>query len=273
MQKQTSPFSLPRPEFRDRVNHALHPREEIDVPDQLKDREAELLSLRDCFETPGAQAFIWGLKGVGKTSLAHTACEAHSHIVKKVAAVGCEADTSFRGLLTDITRKVVSAGLVKLDGNKTGAKFSLWGLEISRENNAVSGELQIDSVNHAVDLFNTILGLHQFSGTFPVVIIDEFDRLENDETKRRLTDLVKALSVGGAKVQLIICGIANSLNEILELHASSPRYLHQVEVKPLSLGGMLQISPISKASSGSILPTARDTGSCRSPTAMPTSLT
>ena len=93
----------------------------------------------------------------------------------------------------------------------------------------------------AVDLFNTILGKHQFSGAFPVVIIDEFDRLRNEETKRRLTDLVKALSVGGAKVQLIICGIATSLNEILELHGSSPRYLHQVEVKPLSLGGMLQI--------------------------------
>jgi hypothetical protein len=58
-----NPFSLPRPDFRNLVNHALHPREEIDQPDQLKDRETELESLRDCFETPGAQAFI-GATGI-----------------------------------------------------------------------------------------------------------------------------------------------------------------------------------------------------------------
>ncbi len=227
----SNPFHLDRPAFRHLVNHALHPREEIDQPDQLKDRERELESLRDCFETPGAEAFIWGLKGVGKASLAHTACEAHSDIVKKVAAVGCERDTSFQGLLTDITRKVAAGGFVKLNNNKTGTKFGVFGLEISRETNLVSGSLEVESVNHAVDLFNTILGQHQFGGTLPVVIIDEFDRLENDETKRKLTDLIKAMSVGGSKVKLVICGIANSLNEILELHASSPRYLHQVEVR------------------------------------------
>lgn len=237
----SNPFSLARNDFRNLVNHALHPREEIDVPDQLKDREVELESLRDCFETPGAQAFLWGMKGVGKTSLAHTACEAHSDIVKKVAAVACEEDTSFRGLLTDITRKVTQGGHVKLDNNTTRGKVSLFGLEISRENNSVSGKLEVDSVNHAVDLFSTILGQHQFTGTCPVAIIDEFDRLENQDTKRKLTDLIKAISVGGSKVQLVICGVANSLNELMELHASSPRYLHQVEVKPLSLGGMLQI--------------------------------
>jgi len=93
-QTSDNPFLLSRQDFRDLVNHALHPREEIDQPDQLKDRDAQLESLRDCFETPGAQAFIWGMKGVGKTSLAHTACEAHSDIVAKVAAVACEKDTS-----------------------------------------------------------------------------------------------------------------------------------------------------------------------------------
>ena len=66
LQMSTVPFSLPRRNFRDLVNHALHPREEIDQPDQLKDRETELESLRDCFETPGAQAFIWGLKVWGR---------------------------------------------------------------------------------------------------------------------------------------------------------------------------------------------------------------
>jgi len=238
---KTTLFSLQRSEFRSHVNHALHPREEIDQPDQLKDRDKELESLKDCFETPGAQGFLWGMKGVGKTSLAHTACEAHDDIVKKVAAVACERDTSFTGLLMDITRKVVHGGHVKLDRNKKGAKINLFGLEISGETNSVSGELQIDSVNHAVDLFSTILGQHQFSGTIPVVIVDEFDRLENKETKRKITDFVKALSVGGSKVKLVICGIANSLNELIELHASSPRYLHQVEVKPLTFGGMLQI--------------------------------
>lgn len=232
---------LPRAEYRAIVNQYLHPREEISLPNQLKDREKELSSLLDCFETPGAHAFVWGNKGVGKTSLAHTGCEKHNEIVEKIATVACEKDTSYSGLLTDITRKIAAGGKVNLSDSTFTGKLNLFGLEIGADKKTVTGNLKIDSVNHAVDLLNTLVGSIYCNGKLPIIIIDEFDRIENLDTKRQITDLVKELSVGGTRLKLLICGTANSLARLIGQHASSPRYIHQVEVKPLSNDGMLQI--------------------------------
>ena len=91
-----------RRNFRGRLDNLLHPSMHIELADQLKGRSKTLGQMLDAFETPGAHPFIWGPRGIGKTSIGHTACIVHDDTVELRAAVACGRDTSFRSLLQDI---------------------------------------------------------------------------------------------------------------------------------------------------------------------------
>jgi hypothetical protein len=232
--------SYERTEFRSVLDQFVHPSENVYLPSQLKGRQDSLRDLRDCFETNGAQAFIWGPRGVGKTSLAHTSCEQHHDIVELVSAVACEHDTTVNSLMADIVREVVKRGKVEVSGKDFGAKLSLFGLEISgRIVNPAA--LKVDSVNHSVDLLSTICSSVIEDGKRPVIIVDEFERMANSDVKRHFTDLVKQISAKGVPVKFIFCGVATSLTDLLGQHASAERYIQQMELRPLSLGALMDI--------------------------------
>jgi len=225
---------LDRRQFRGILNTVLHPSENIFVPDQLKGREKHLRNMRDCFETPGTQAFIWGPRGVGKTSLGHTSCEEHSDIVTFSTTIACEKDATISQIFTDIVRAVVLSNKVKLEDPNTAVKLSAYGFELSGNRANPKERIIIESPNHAVDLLNTIFPPAQHAENAPVVIIDEFDRLQNQETRRMFASVLKQLSVEGCRVQFIFCGVARNLGELIHSHESVERYVYGVELEPLT---------------------------------------
>lgn len=229
-----------RSEFRNILDQFVHPSENVFDPRQLKGRKDSLRELRDCYETSGAQAFIWGPRGVGKTSVAHTSCEEHNDIVELVSAVACEHDTTVNSLLADIVREVVQRGKINVKQNDFAAKLSLFGLEVSGRL-VDAAAIKIESVNHSVDLLSTICETTIARGFRPVIIVDEFERTENADVKRHFTDLVKQLSAKGVPVKFVFCGVAGSLTELLGQHASAERYVQQLELKPLSPGALMDI--------------------------------
>ncbi len=169
----------PRKEFIDHLKHFVHPSEEISLPDQLVGRESELIKLRDCFETNGAHAFIWGVRGVGKTSLVHTACAKYNDTVRLAAAVGCQANSKYSDLMKDIYRRVVNSGKVNFNDKSLKGKLSLFGIiSLEGQKTGFNEQLQLDSVNHASDFLNTILPPDHENGKEWIIIIDEFDQLK-----------------------------------------------------------------------------------------------
>ncbi len=62
-----------REDFREKLDFLLHPSRHIEIPNQLYGRSRSLNDMRDSFETANVHPFIWGVRGIGKTSLAHTA--------------------------------------------------------------------------------------------------------------------------------------------------------------------------------------------------------
>ena len=210
------------------------------MPAQLKGRSTELNEMLDCFETPGAHAFIFGNRGVGKTSLAFSSCEKFADVIRLEADVACEANTDVSIIFNDIVRKAANNGRVNLQQGKWRAKLRAFGVEIARDGTG-QFDIKIDSVNHAVDILQTVFGEVAFSGRTPAIIIDEFERLENLETKRFFTDLIKQLSARGVALKLIFCGVAKSLTELLGQHESAERYIHQIELPPLSADALWEI--------------------------------
>ncbi len=239
--KENNFYALDRSEFRNRLDHFLHPSGNVSLPAQLKGRIEPLRQMQDCFETRGAQAFIWGPRGVGKTSLGHTACEVHKELVKISAAISCGKSTSFSQLMNDIFVKVIHANKLPLSQKQLKASFEGFGFNFEGGMPAMMNEVMIENVNAASALLNTIFSYSNFPNEFPVVVIDEFDLLENQETLELLSSLLKQMTVDDIRVQFIFCGVAKDLDGLLGAHESVERYVYGVELAPLSFEAVIEI--------------------------------
>lgn len=225
---------LRRQEFIARLNHFVHPSEEVADPSQLIGRDNKLVSLRDCFETNGAHAFVWGQRGVGKTSLVHSATAKYADATNLAAVIGCESSSTKDGLLDDIYRRVIKGGIVSLKDSAIKSKLSLFGLSIEGQSGSSREKFSIDSVNHASDFLATILPPDHSNGKCWIIIVDEFDQISNQDTIKFFTSLLKQISVDNLPVKFVFCGVAADLNELIGSHESVDRYIHAVNLEPLS---------------------------------------
>ena len=81
----------------------------------------------------------------------------------------------------------------------------------------------------------------QAYGEFAVIIIDEFDRLEDRETVQRMADTIKGLSDYSVKTTLVIVGVASSVDNLIEDHASVDRSLTQILMPRLDTNEIMEL--------------------------------
>ncbi|MDD9718245.1 ATP-binding protein [Dinoroseobacter sp. PD6] len=231
---------IDRKEFRNRLDYLLHPSRHIELAAQLKGREKTLAEMLDAFETPGAHPFIWGARGIGKTSVGHTACIVFDNVVELRAAVACGKDTSFRSLLQDILDASTEKNPSILKSIKAKGQFSFLGLTIAGETLDLFQVGETISPNQAASLIDRVIVGDDVDLT-PCLIIDEFDRLENDDTFQCLSDMLKQMSVRNSRAKIIFCGVTRDLDDLLSAHESIDRYVQGVELAPLSHDAIWEI--------------------------------
>jgi hypothetical protein len=210
-------------EFAGILKQYIRPAQPIDTPELLQGREQVLRDLGRTLHSPGMHVFVYGERGVGKTSIALTA--AKSFAKADPAYVGCDEHASFTGIVTDIcnalleqkhlksTRELsgtagINVGLFKIEGKAGGSS-------------AVEIPDKITSVNHAVNLIQESAE-KRGPGEHPVVI-DELDRIESVSVKSKLAELIKLIHDKRPPVRFIMCGIGKTLDEIIGSHLSASR--------------------------------------------------
>jgi hypothetical protein len=205
--------------FRTALPNFFTPAQPISRPEHLYGRDAKLTAIRRAIGSPGKHIFIYGDRGVGKTSLAKTAFQLHSPDSTHTPIVACEGSSKFFELVDSIRRQVVLSGQ-----NDTGpqAAFGQPPLAGSR--------LELPALRNMNDVIEVLRSLAPKSGPPAVVIIDEFDQLPRDEEKKNVADLLKQLSDQEVNIRLIICGIGRSLEELIGTHLSTDRYLAAVSL-------------------------------------------
>jgi Cdc6-like AAA superfamily ATPase len=67
-----------------------------------------------------------------------------------------------------------------------------------------------------------------------VVVIDEFDKIIDKQTKAYFADLIKTLSDSRATVTLIIVGVGDNIVDLVGEHPSISRNLVQIELPKMS---------------------------------------
>ena len=217
----------------------LSPSEPVDREELLHGRDQELENALDSLKTPGKHIFIYGDRGVGKSSLAQTAAYIYQSSDNQPIKVECEEDSSFYGIIEYIALEAIRSPSKAIEQTH---KLTLSGKILSYEYTHKSTQNErlptVDSMTDAVSLLEHVAALHSDK---PIVIIDEFDTIGSYEEKKKFSTLIKHLSDKKIRLKFIFTGIAASLKELLGAHKSSPRQIGQIRLDKLSWDARFEI--------------------------------
>lgn len=114
------------------------------------------------------------------------------------------------------------------------ASLKAFGIEVSTEIGGTQSSQQEVSINRAATLLDATFSLSRYGEKTPIIIVDEFDRLEDEETFQSISDLLKQLSVISSRAKFCFCGVTDDLGHLLSAHESVERYIFGVELQPLT---------------------------------------
>ena len=160
-----------------------------------------LQRLIEIIEEQRSHVVIYGERGIGKTSLMHIladlARESNYIVVYESCGANSNFDEIFRALLGEIPSLYLSTAAPTgpdVEGGRT--------LE-----EKIRGEVL--NARRVGELCSDI------TGTRVIFILDEYDRVRNPEFRQGVAELIKNLSDRAARVQLVLAGVANDLQELI----------------------------------------------------------
>ena len=169
----------------------------IDEGELFAGRPYQIRELIDSVAQRGQHAIVFGERGVGKTSLANTFTKFMHRPVSRLAAtrVNCDGVDSF----SNLWKKALAD----------------WDLGTDLPDNASPDDVRRVLSNIATN-------------TIPVIVFDEFDRLVKGSATMLMADTIKSLSDHSVPSTVIIVGVADSVSELIQEHASIGRNLIEV---------------------------------------------
>lgn len=226
--------------FEASLQQTLSPTSPIRSPEHLRGRERKLEDIRRAMVQPGRSVFIHGDRGVGKTSLAQTAAFEHQSASKQPVLIGCDASSTFGRVAQQITTRLfgLEANLLKTSTQHKGG-LNLGSASAEMQRTKDQGPIPLpNSVDEAINMLSQAAKQHSQQ---PVIVIDEFERLKDDNERALFADLIKQTGDQAMPFKLIFCGVASSLSELLDAHHSCYRYLVTVELERLPAAPRFEI--------------------------------
>lgn len=248
-------MSIPRLDYDQFVAHlraSVSPSSPIQVPNQLHGREQQLQRIDQALQATGRSVFIYGDRGVGKTSLAQTAAFLHQSANKDPIFITCSRGSTFFGLIKAIAANLLPTPMTSQRSATASLGVNIGILAAGGQRQQSAEELpQVDEMNAAVRLVKFV-GQKYSSQT--TVVVDEFDLVTNADEKALFADFIKQLGDQQVPVQFIFCGIGESLDALLGAHPSAYRYIEAVQVDRLHFEPRWAIIDRSAAAMGVVIP-------------------
>ncbi len=198
----------------------FNPNTPVNEKDLFSGRTTQIRRVIDVVFQRGQHAIIFGERGVGKTSLANVLqaflpSNPGSSIL--VTRINCDTSDNFKSIWTKIFDGMNLEGSQSAIGFKSETQITLF----SANSFLTEKENIPDQVRKA---------MVQLSASFiPIIIIDEFDRLD-EEIRRLFADLVKTLSDHSVNATIILIGVGDSIDYLINEHKSVSRALVQIQM-------------------------------------------
>jgi len=209
------------------VSRVFTPAAPINEKDLFAGRTGHLRRVVDAINQRGQHVIVFGERGVGKTSLAN--------------------------VLSGFIRAIILAPRVNCDG--ADSYSSVWGKVFSdivlfkRKRTAGFTGMDADETQRVVDQLPEVITPEVVRQTLSIisadklmiVIIDEFDRLQEASLRALFADTIKTLSDHAIPVTLVLVGVADTVDALIKEHHSIERALVQVQVPRMSREELEQI--------------------------------
>ena len=182
-------------------------------------RLEQLQQVVDAIGQPGVHVVMFGEPGVGKTSMANILSSRLDSQTMPVIAprVTCERTDDFSSLWKRIFDDITL----------TRARGAIGFGSTTRAEQTTVGETLPDTIACA-DVKRTLTRIGQ--GCVLVVVIDEFDRLGDPDVRGSFADTIKVLSDHAVPATLVLVGVADTIEQLIEQHQSVERALVQVRM-------------------------------------------
>lgn len=184
------------------VSRAFTPGAPVSQLDMLAGRAEQLADIVSAAEMPGQHIGLYGERGVGKTSLATVLAQylgdTEAGDRPRAVVVNCSSDDNFT---------------------------SLWGHIFAEL--PESGDESPYAYEHSPEYVRRRL---QRLDAPALIVIDELDRLDDDDALTAIADTVKTLSDHRVSSTLVLVGVGHSMGDLIGEHASIVRALVQIEM-------------------------------------------
>lgn len=226
--------------FAARLNEVVSASQPIQSIERLYGRARELDQIEKALFAPGRHIFVYGDRGVGKSSLAAAAAAQYQSVDAAYIDVGCGPDATLASVVANIAMHALSASRLKARKEAQTAGLAWRFLSLERSVEEVSRDLhaEVRTVLDAVEVLREVAALHSDK---PIVVLDEFDRIDQPHERHLFADLVKHLGDKKVNLKFIFTGVGSSLEELLGAHPSAIRQFATVGLERLSWDGRWEI--------------------------------
>jgi Cdc6-like AAA superfamily ATPase len=186
-------------------------------------RKAQIRQLVDAINQVGRHAILYGEPGVGKTSLANIIATRLTSRGAPIISphINCDSGDTFDSLW----RKVFSEVQIITQRSPAGFDKRMISSAVPLLSK-IDGTITTDLVRR---IFSDI-----GSNSLLYIILDEFDKVSDPIVRKLIADTIKVLSDRSVPATLVLVGVADDVNGLIEDHQSVERCLAQVPLRHMS---------------------------------------
>ncbi|MBB5871970.1 Cdc6-like AAA superfamily ATPase [Allocatelliglobosispora scoriae] len=169
--------------------------------DRFAGRVEQVMAIIEALSRAGTHVLLYGERGVGKSSLANVLAD-------------------FLKPIWGERRPTIRVNCTTQDNYKTIWVRVLTEMNIEVPENWAIGKAEPDVVRRLLQ------------GVTPnrLIILDEFDRIEDDDSLSLMADTLKALSDHAVATRIVIVGVADSIDQLIGEHESIQRSIIEVQL-------------------------------------------
>lgn len=211
----------------------VSPARPIQSIEYLHGRTKELERINRALFAPGRHVFIYGDRGIGKSSLAAAAAAQAQSSDAPYIDVSCSTDSTFRSVIANVGSQAIRISRLNKTKRIRSASLELKFLRASASEEVTENDLceVIRTVGDAVEVLREVASVHSER---PVVVVDEFDRMADEKERGLFSDLVKQLGDKKINITFFFTGVAPTLDHLLGAHPSAIRQFETIELEKLN---------------------------------------
>jgi Cdc6-like AAA superfamily ATPase len=198
------------------ANSLFTPSTPIAIAEMFAGRQRQARKIVDAIGERGRHIILYGERGVGKSSMAQIA---PFFIPKSPRTVRHIRIQAFPGDKFSVVAKRIFDNIhLEADYGEGTKAYSV--------SEFYPGEVTIDHFLSEMQIFK--------ESEIPIIVIDEFNEIDDHDTSVLIANLIKVLSDTGTNVTIVIVGVADSIADLFEKHQSIQRCTEQIVMPRMS---------------------------------------